>query len=60
MPTACKDKTKTSSFYMGRESEERFKPGEGVKTTTCDAAKSFWNMTDNLVSTIYISEVISF
>lgn len=51
-------KIKRLYFYMGRELEERFKPGEGVKTMTGDAGKSYWNITDNLVSTIYISEVI--
>lgn len=45
---------------MGRESEERFKSGEGVKTMTGDSGKSHWNITDNLVCTIYIAEVISF
>jgi len=52
-------KTKRLYFYLGRESEETFKPGERVKTMTGDAGKSYWKMTDYLVYTIYISEVIS-
>lgn len=44
---------------MGRESEERFKPGEVVQPMTGGAGKPYWEITDDLYSTIYISEVIS-
>lgn len=47
-------------FYMERESEERFKPGEVVKSMTDGADKSYQEITDDLLSTIYISEGISF
>lgn len=64
MPMAQKEENKTKKptlcFYMGRESEEIFKAGEVVKPMTGGADKSYWKITDDLLSTIYISEVISF
>lgn len=54
------NKKPTLYFYMGGESEERFKPGEVVKPMTGGADKSYWDLTDDLLSTIYISEAISF